>query len=279
MKDYLDALVRQLEQPSFIDDDPISIPHGFEDPRDQEVIGLFAALLAWGRRQTVLSKMAELCERMGYHPHRFVYDYRDERDAPKLAGFKHRTFQPADARWLVRGLSAVIRRPGGLEGVFADGLDDSTNVGPAIQRFSEAVLTAVPGTPPRLAKHLARPSTGSACKRLCMYLRWMVRSGPVDLGIWNRIEPRQLVLPLDVHAGRSARALGLVTRSQNDWKAAIELTEACRTLDADDPCRYDYVFFGTAVLGVPLDMERAYRPAANPSTRPTSLPTEQDRTA
>lgn len=259
MKAYLDALVGALEQPDFIGTDPVSIPHGFDDPRDQEVIGLFAALLAWGRRETVLAKMAELCERMNYRPFQFVYDFEPGRDGPALAGFKHRTFQPVDALWMVQSLSELVRRPGGLEAVFARGLSGPTDdVGPAIQRFSESVLTAVPGIPARTAKHLARPSTGSACKRLCMYLRWMVRPGPVDLGIWTAIKPHQLVLPLDVHAGRAARSLGLVTRKANDWRAAMELTEACRVLSPDDPCRYDYAFFGTGVLGMPLDARFAH---------------------
>src|SRR5690606_4039459 len=129
------------------------------------------------------------------------------------------TFQPEDAVWLVHSLSILVRQPGGLEAAFSRGIpSDRDHVGPAIQHFSDQVLTAVPGTPVRMAKHLARPSTGSACKRLCMYLRWMVRKGPVDFGIWSSISPRQLVLPLDVHSGRAGRALGLVRRRQNDWK-------------------------------------------------------------
>ncbi len=268
MKTYLDELVSRFEQPSFIGTDPISIPHGFDDPRDQEIIGLFAAILAWGRRETVLAKMAELCERMQYRPYRFVYDFRIDRDEARLRGFKHRTFQPVDALWMVQSLSVIVRHYGGLEAAFAAGLtDDTTDVGPAIQHFSDTVLLSASGMPARTAKHLARPATGSACKRLCMYLRWMVRSGPVDLGIWSRIRPDQLVLPLDVHSGRASRALGLVSRAQNDWKAAMELTEACRVLSPEDPCRYDYAFFGTGVLGVPLDERYVRNPEALQSPR------------
>ncbi len=263
MKDYLDALVAQFEQPSFIGQDPISIPHGFDDPRDQEIIGLFSALLAWGRRQTVLAKMEELCERMRYRPFQFVYDFQNGHDAERLAGFRHRTFQPVDALWLMKSLSAVVREHGSLEGAFAEGFSSkSPDVGPAIQHFSDRILTALLGMPARTAKHLARPITGSACKRLCMYLRWMVRPGPVDLGIWDRIRPHQLVLPLDVHSGRSSRALGLVTRRQNDWKAALELTDACRSFSSEDPCRYDFAFFGTGVLGVQLDERFVLNPEA-----------------
>ncbi len=254
LKTYLDGLVARFEQPAFIQDDPIAIPHGFDDPRDQEVIGLFAALLAWGRRRTVLAKMEDLCERMRYRPYRFVRDFDAARDAPRLEGFKHRTFQPLDARWLTGNLSALLRRHETVENLFAAHLPaESSHVGPALQGFSEAVMGASAQTPARLQKHLARPAAGSACKRLCMYLRWMVRPGPVDLGLWTRIRPDQLVLPLDVHAGRQARALGLLARRADDWRAALELTARCRLLRADDPARYDFAFFGVGAYGVWLD--------------------------
>lgn len=254
LKEYLESLVRIFERASFIDNDPIALPHGFDDPRDQEAAGLFAALLAWGRRETAMAKMAELCERMHYRPHRFLYDFDEGRDGPRLAGFRHRTFQPVDALWLAKSLSVVLRRFGSLEQVFAAGMvPGATDVGPAIQHFSDALISAAPGFPTRTRKHLARPSTGSACKRLNMYLRWMVRGGPVDLGIWSTLSPSQLVLPLDVHSGRTARSLGLVSRRQNDWRAAAELTDACREFCPDDPCRYDFAFFGTGIGRYELD--------------------------
>lgn len=253
-RDYLDGLVRRYEQPDFIATDPVSIPRGFDDPRDQELIGLFAALLAWGRRATILAKMEELCERMRWRPWAFVRDFRPDRDAARLDGFGHRTFRPEDAVWLVRALSEVLRRHGTLERAFTDGLaPDAHDVGPAIQHFSELVTSILPDTPHRLRKHVARPSTGSACKRMAMYLRWMVRPGPVDLGIWTRLSPRLLVLPLDVHAGRQARALGMVDRPADDWKAVQELTARCRILFPDDPARCDFAFFGPGAAGEPLD--------------------------
>jgi uncharacterized protein (TIGR02757 family) len=248
---YLDTLVDRFERPAFIEDDPVAVPHQFDDPADREVIGLYAALLAWGRRATLLAKLAELCERMSYRPHRFVYDYREGPPSDPLAGFAHRTFQPADAHHLTRALSALLRQRGSLEGVFAsDGASGEADVGAGIQRFSEAVMGAVPGVPPRLQKHLARPSTGSACKRLAMYLRWMVRPGPVDFGMWRQFSPAQLVLPLDVHTGRQARALGLLERPADDWRAVEELTATCRRLAPDDPARYDFALFGAGAYGV-----------------------------
>lgn len=253
LKEYLDALVDRFERVDFIDADPIAVPHGFDDPRDREVIGLYAAILAWGRRQTILDKMAELCERMDYRPYRFVYDFAKSGDAGSLAGFKHRTFQPEDAYWLTHNLGLLLRRYGSVEQLFARHLGAGRSIHSAIEGFSNSLLTEDAATPARLKKHLARPSTGSACKRLNMYLRWMVRPGPVDFGAWSAIEPSELVLPLDVHSGRQARELGLVERRADDWRAAMELTENCRRLDPDDPARYDFAFFGAGVYGVSLD--------------------------
>jgi uncharacterized protein (TIGR02757 family) len=259
LKTYLDSLVDRYEQPEFIADDPISIPYGFDDPRDQEVIGLYAALLAWGRRETVLNKMEELCERMDYRPYAFVRGFDPEQDAGALDGFVHRTFQPIDAFWFTRNLSTALEEHGGtIENLFADHLsengDESDGVQSAIQGFSTTILNAHPETPERLRKHLARPEAGSACKRLNMYLRWMVRDGPVDLGIWSRIQTDQLMLPLDVHSGRQARSLGLLGgRKSNDWKAVRRLTAVCREFCPSDPARYDFAFFGPGAHDESLD--------------------------
>ncbi len=249
---YLDRMVRHFERPAFIASDPISLPHGFEDPRDQEVIGLYAALLAWGRRETVLRKMLELCERMRFQPYRFVRDFDRERDGDRLRGFKHRTFQTIDAVWLTNNLGTLLRRHETVEALFARHLPSGhPDVGPALQGFSDSIMRAHPETPSRMQKHLARPETGSACKRLNMYLRWMVRPGPVDLGIWSDVAPHQLMLPLDVHSGRQARKLGLLDRSYDDWRACEELTETCRRLCPEDPARYDFAFFGLGIYGEP----------------------------
>jgi uncharacterized protein (TIGR02757 family) len=254
MKQFLDQLAEHYQSAEYIRFDPISIPHGFDDPADQEIIGLFAALLAWGRRDTMLRKLEELCERMNYHPARFVRDFRLGRDESNLEGFKHRTFQPDDASWLCRNLSACLKASGSLEQIVRRGLESVRGVdhiGPAIEHLSSAILGADPDTPARLSKHLARPSTGSACKRLCLYIRWMSRPGPFDLGVWTSVDPSSLVLPLDVHSGRQARRLGLLVRPSDDWRSALELTASCRALDRADPARYDFAFFGLGAFGVP----------------------------
>ncbi|MBN8586936.1 MAG: TIGR02757 family protein [Rhodothermia bacterium] len=257
---WLDEQVAHFEQVTFIENDPISVPHAFEDPEDRAVIGLFSALLAWGQRKTTLLKMADLCERMAYKPMQFVYDFHPSRDAVLLKGFKHRTFTEEDAFWMIAALSALLREHGNLEQIFTRFHHvKAANVGEAIQGFSTLMMSALPQTPKRLQKHLARPQNGSACKRLNMFLRWMVRSGPVDFGLWKHIRPNQLVLPLDVHVGRIARHVGILTRPANDWKAACELTDICRTLSPEDPVRYDFALFGWGVQAQKDDLDRLGR--------------------
>ena len=256
LREYLDTLVDQYERPAFIDEDPISIPHAFDDPRDQEVIGLYAALLAWGRRDVMLRKLDELCERMDYAPDRFVRSFDPDRDVDALDGFVHRTFQPTDAIWLTTNLSAALDRFGTVEGLFDAHRPASTEGRPVatmLQGVSTTLLTIHDDTPQRLRKHLARPEAGSACKRLNMYLRWMVRPGPVDLNLWSILEPAELMLPVDVHVGRQARSLGLLTRKTNDWKAVRRLTAICRQFSPSDPARYDFAFFGVGSQDESLD--------------------------
>jgi uncharacterized protein (TIGR02757 family) len=257
LHEYLDTLVDRYEQPAFIDNDPISSPHAFDDPRDQEVIGLYAALLAWGRRDVMLRKLEELCERMDHAPYRFVRTFDPDTDGDALDGFVHRTFQPIDAHWLTTNLSAALDRHGSVEALFEahrpeDGTDDSP-VATMIQEVSTTLLTIHDDTPERLRKHLARPEAGSACKRLNMYLRWMVRPGPVDLNLWSVLDPAELMLPVDVHVGRQARSLGLLQRKTNDWKAVRRLTAVCRHFCASDPARYDFAFFGVGAQDDSLD--------------------------
>jgi len=256
LRAYLDPVVSKYERKSFISRDPISVPHGFDTLRDREIIGLFAAILAWGRRDTLLRKLADLCERFDYRPYDFIKRFDRIRDAPRLEGFVHRTFNAEDASWLCLGLKRSIENYHSVEAIATDGVPaGNKTIEQNISALSGRLLAAVPEAPVRLRKHLARPETGSACKRLSMYFRWMVRSGPVDLGLWRRVKPHQLVLPLDVHTGRQARRIGLLERKTNDWKAVMELSERCRLLNPYDPCRYDFALFGTGEAGETLSLD------------------------
>ncbi len=269
VKLLLDPLVSRFENPEYISADPIAIPHGFDDPRDQEIIGLFAAIMAWGQRRTVLNKLGELCARMQYRPYRFVRDFKAGRDGSRLAGFKHRTFQTTDAVHFARNLGLLLGEHETVERLFSRHLaDDEPDIGNAIDGFSKSMMMVESDTPARLSKHLARPSAGSACKRLSMYARWMVRQGPFDLGIWQAVRTDQLILPLDVHSGRQARRLGLLERRTNDWKAALALTAACRRMDRADPCRYDLALFGMGVYGASEDSPSEERSVATETASP-----------
>lgn len=275
LKSYLDEVVAQHERPDFIENDPISIPHSFDDPRDQEVIGLYAALLAWGRRDVMLRKLEELCARMDGTPFHFVRTFTEDRDAEALDDFVHRTFQPIDAVWLTKNLKAALAEYGSIEQLFAAHLPapstDASPVKSILQGVSTTLLTLHTETPRRLRKHLARPAAGSACKRLNMYLRWMVRSGPVDLNLWTCLEPKDLMLPVDVHVGRQARKLGLLHRKTNDWKAVRRLTEICRTFCPSDPTRYDFAFYAVGAQDESFDS----RFTGDNSVDGSSLPTQQ----
>jgi uncharacterized protein (TIGR02757 family) len=273
LRSYLDELVEHYETSSFIADDPVSIPHAFDAPEDQEVIGLYAALLAWGRRDVMLRKLQELCERMDYAPAQFVRSFDAARDAPVLNDFVHRTFQPIDALWLTKNLSAALGRYGSVEALFAahrpEAPDAPSPVAAMIQGVSTTLLTLHDETPQRLRKHLARPEAGSACKRLNMYLRWMVRPGPVDLGLWDCMTPDELMLPVDVHVGRQARALGLLDRKTNDWTAVRRLTAVCRHFCPSDPARYDFAFFGIGSQDDSLDTRFTGENSVDGSSLPT----------
>lgn len=244
----LDQKFRQYNTPSFIDEDPIRIPHQFARKADIEVAGFLAALIAWGQRTTILRNAQALMARMDLAPYDFVMQ-AGEAELAQLEGFVHRTFNSLDARALVLALRRVYADHGGLEGIFSAPISLRTpDVGPGIIH-ARTVLTAGPDFPARTHKHLANPATGSSAKRLNMFLRWMVRRDGqgVDFGLWRGIAPRQLICPLDIHTGNVARKLGLLTRKQNDWKAALELTEALRQFCPEDPVRYDFGLFGLGV--------------------------------
>lgn len=244
---WLLALADRYEQPAFLADDPLGVVHAFDAPADREAIGLFAAVLAWGRRSTILASLARLVERMDGRPDRFVRAATPARAEQALAGFTHRTFTPSDAVGLTLALRDVLAAHGTVGQLVGQAVPpDAPTLAPGLQALSDALLASEHA--PR-AKHLARPSTGSACKRLAMYARWMTRPGPVDLGQWTDLRLDQLVIPLDVHTGRQARRLGLLARATDDWRAVEELTAACRRLSPTDPARLDFALFGLGAYG------------------------------
>ncbi|RMG24571.1 MAG: TIGR02757 family protein [Bacteroidetes bacterium] len=245
----LDQKYEQFNTPEFIHSDPISVPHSFSRKEDIEIAAFFSALIAWGRRDLIVRNARKLMQLMDDAPYEFVMQ-ADEEALSRLQFFVHRTFNGVDCRALVLSLRRVYQQAGGLEAVFCQALSPAdANVFPAIVAAREALVSHA-AFPARTHKHLANPASGSAAKRINMFLRWMVRRDgrSVDFGIWEGIGMHQLVCPLDVHTARVGRKLGLLKRKQNDWKAAVELTESLRAFCAADPVRYDFSLFGLGVM-------------------------------
>jgi len=238
--------------PAFIECDPISIPHRFTKLQDIEIAGFWTAMLAWGRRDTIIAKATELLQLMGDAPHDFILNHY-EKDRAAFLSFKHRTFQPTDTLYFLEFLQWFYRNHSSLEVAFSENLNSaSEHTGPALAGFHR-LFFSLPHTPARTRKHVATPERNSSCKRLNMFLRWMVRHDDqgVDFGLWKNIHPAQLLIPLDVHVDRVARSLGLLKRKQTDWQAALELTARLRQLDPHDPVKYDFALFGMGVLEKP----------------------------
>lgn len=249
LKEFLDQSVDRFNRPEFIKSDPISIPHRFTLKQDIEIMGFWTAMLAWGRRETIISKSLQLIELMDGNPFEFIVNHR-EQDRKALLSFKHRTFQATDTLYFLEFLQQYYRKNESLEDAFSDHLTpDDTSVENAIAGFHK-LFFSLPGAPSRTKKHIATPAKNASCKRLNMFLRWMVRKDDkgVDFGLWQKIKPSQLMMPLDVHVQRVGLRLNLLQRTQSDWKAVEELTNKLRNFDANDPVKYDFALFG---LGVP----------------------------
>jgi uncharacterized protein (TIGR02757 family) len=242
----LEQKFTQYNQPSFISTDPISIPHRFTLKEDIEISGFLAATIAWGQRKTILTNAGRLMDCMGNAPFDFIMNFR-EADLRRFEGFVHRTFNYTDLTAFLYALKNIYQEYGGMEAIFYEGLKKG-DMGKAISYFRE-VFFSIPHYS-RTRKHISDPLSGAAAKRINMYLRWLVRKDDagVDFGLWKTISPCQLICPLDVHSGRVARKLGLLTRKQDDWRAAEELTTNLRRLDVEDPVKYDFALFGLGVF-------------------------------
>lgn len=245
LQEFFDAKVAQYNTPAFIKDDPVSIPHLFTKKQDIEVAGFFAALFAWGNRTIIINKSKQLMQLMDMSPHAFCLDPGIE-GLKRLTSFKHRTFNATDLLYFIEFLQFHYSNNNSLETAFTRW---GTDVEQMLTGFHHYFFS-LEDAPPRTRKHIATPYKGSNCKRLNMFLRWMVRQDNcgVDFGIWKDISPAALVCPVDVHVARVAKRFGLLDRKQVDWKAALELTEYLRTLDATDPAKYDFALFGLGVI-------------------------------
>jgi len=241
--EILEEKANSYNRISFIENDPICIPHRFESKADREISGFLAATIAWGQRKTLIANAEKLIEWMDGCPADFIVNHT-VKERKRFLSFVHRTFNGDDAVFFIERLQHIYRDKGSLEPLFQT---TSCSAFEAIVKFRNAFLGTHAAE--RHSKHVANPEAGSAAKRLNMFLRWMVRKDQrgVDFGIWSCLSPSALMIPLDVHSGSTARTLGLLTRTANDWRAVEELTTSLRQFDPSDPVRFDFALFGMGV--------------------------------
>ncbi|WP_367209496.1 TIGR02757 family protein [Sphingobacterium sp. R2] len=249
LKDFLDKKVEEYNQPNFIPNDPIVIPHQFSAKQDIEIMGFLASIMAWGQRKTIINKCKELIDRMDGSPYDYIMNHQ-EQDLKSLLGFKHRTFNDTDILYFIEFFKYHYGHFDSLEDAFLVGQENrkEIDIELALNTF-KMYFFSLPDYPYRTRKHISSPAQKSTVKRINMFLRWMVRQDNkgVDFGIWNRLSPKDLICPCDVHVERVARKFGLITFDKVNWKTAQELTANLRLLDPLDPVKYDFALFGLGV--------------------------------
>jgi uncharacterized protein (TIGR02757 family) len=244
--ELLESKVEQFNRPDFISDDPVSIPHAFSKRQDIEISGFFAAVLAWGQRVTIIRKCKELMLIMDNDPYQFIL-HHSTKDLKPFLEFKHRTFNATDTLYFIAFLKWFYQKHDSLSKAFFV-QPFAENVEGALVHFQE-IFFSLKDSPGRTRKHVPSPERKSTCKRLNMYLRWMVRQDNkgVDFGLWKEIKPGQLICPCDLHVDRVGRMLNLISRKQTDWQTALELTHNLKKFDPIDPVKYDFALFGMGV--------------------------------
>lgn len=249
LKPYLDDINDRVEQADYIRHDPVQFMHAFTDKKDIEIAGFFAATMAWGRRDIVISKVDDLLKRMDYDPFNFVENYT-QAEFNHFRNFKHRTFKPVDIHGMILSLQQIYRDYDDFEAFWKMCYESGSEQNrPFLALFHEEFFARSSDLSGRTRKHISNPEKGSTCKRLYMYLRWAIRKeSPVDLGIWNFMNASELLVPFDVHVARQARRYGLIARRTNDWKTVNELTSTLALMNPKDPARYDYALFGLGAL-------------------------------
>jgi uncharacterized protein (TIGR02757 family) len=247
VKAVLDEYSAKINVPGFIDSDPVKFVHKYRLLQDIEVVGVLSAINAWGRRDMILRDIDKILNIMGASP----YDFVMSADLSALSGKQslHRTFNISDLGYICRGLRKAYSVHRSVEEYFT-----GKDMFEGIKSFRTEIISANDESGSRSSKHLSNPDANSACKRLHLFLRWMVRNdGIVDLGIWKNISSSELYIPLDVHVGRVSRSLGLITRKQNDRKTVEELTSVLRKFNPADPIVYDFGLFGIGVKQLTID--------------------------
>lgn len=244
IKAYLEEKVDEYNHPTFISNDPISIPHSYTTLQDIEITAFWTAMLSWGQRVTIINKSKELFQLMDNAPYDFIMNHK-EQDLKRFLSFKHRTFQPDDTLYFISFFKDYYSNHTSLESAFANGNDAFSR----LQSFHNTFFS-LPDLLKRTKKHVSTPERKSSCKRLNMFLRWMVRQDDrgVDFGLWQQLSPADLMIPLDVHVFKVSKSIGLIKRDKADWATVEELTNTLRKMDPKDPVKYDYALFSVGVL-------------------------------
>lgn len=247
LKDFLDGSYLKYNNRSFIENDPVSIPHLFTKKEDIEIAAFLSATIAWGNRKSIITNANKLMQWMDHAPHDFILNH-SKKELKPFENFVHRTFNGTDCIFFLQSLKNIYSNNKDLEAAFKNTINTSDlNLKHNIVSFRNLFLETKHLS--RSEKHISNPAQKSSAKRLCMFLRWMVRDDKkgVDFGIWKSISSKDLCLPLDVHTGNVSRTLGLLKRTQNDWQAVEEITSVLRQLDPKDPVKYDFALFGIGV--------------------------------
>lgn len=246
LKDFLDEKVEIYNRPQFVESDPIQVVKQFSGKEDIEISGFLTATISWGNRPAIIKNALRAMELLEQSPYDFI-TYASESELDHLRKFVHRTFNGDDLVYFVRSLQNIYRKHGGLQNLFESGFEQTNSVFGALENFHRIFFEL---TGERTKKHVSNVAKGASAKRLNMFLRWMCRQDQVgvDFGLWKRIPPSALMLPLDLHTGNVGRKLGLLQRKSNDWKAVEEITTALRNFDSLDPIKYDFAIFGLGVF-------------------------------
>jgi len=245
LKTFLEEKSNYYNNRSFIESDPIQIPHSFNKKEDIEISAFLTSIISWGLRKTIIKNAFKMMRIMDNAPHDFILN-ATKNEISKVK-FVHRTFNEIDFRYFLNSLSKIYKYNGGLENVFTPP-NNEKNIHSTIHNFKKIFFKYSHHA--RTTKHIADPFKGSACKRINMFLRWMVRNDKngVDFGLWKDIDKSILSCPLDVHSGNVARKLGLLNRTQNDHKSVLELDKSLKELNPLDPVKYDFALFGLGVF-------------------------------
>jgi len=243
----LEAFYKKYNNTSYFGTDPIEYIYNYKDNEDREIVGLLASSLAYGRVAQIRKNLSFILSKMGKSPRKFVMEYNKEDFFNKICGFKHRFCKDVHIISFISAIRNLIIRFGSIENAFITGISrDDKDLLPAMRNFYRKMCEAGLDCPNHL---LANPEKGSACKRFCLYLRWMVRDDGVDSGCWKGVEKSMLIMPLDTHIHRICKALGFTKSNQANMKTALEITEKLKTFSPDDPVKYDFSLTRAAMDG------------------------------